>query len=81
MAECATRVRGTADEPAFVGRVLCIPAGDTADEITASMLAQLLEESGFAVVSFPVGPLNATLTTLDPQEGDAICITAPLFHE
>ncbi len=76
VAECATRVRASVEEPSFVGRVLCIPASDTADEITASMLAQLLEESGFAVVSFPVGPLNTTLAALDPGESDAICICA-----
>jgi predicted PurR-regulated permease PerM len=58
------------------GRVLCIPANDTADEITAAMLAQLLEESGFAVVAFPVAPLRELLPAIQPEAGDVICISA-----
>ena len=38
------------------GRVICIPANDEADEISASMLSQLLEIGGCAALSFPVEP-------------------------
>jgi hypothetical protein len=34
-------------------RILCLPAHDRADEITAAMLAQLLEQRGLAALSFP----------------------------
>ncbi len=61
-------------EPA--GRVICIPANDTADEITGAMLSQLLEQEGYAVVAFPVSPLRELLGALQPEEGDVICISA-----
>ncbi len=49
------RFRDAAGRPN--ARILCLPAHDRADEITAAMLAQLLEQKGFATLSFPVvGP-------------------------
>ena len=38
------------------GRMICLPANDEADEITAAMLAQLLERAGNMAFSFPVDP-------------------------
>ena len=35
-----------AEPEASAGRVFCVPASDEADEITAAMLAQLLEQAG-----------------------------------
>ncbi len=35
-------------------RVVCLPAKDDADEITGTMLAQLLEQAGYAALSFSV---------------------------
>jgi hypothetical protein len=61
----------------FSGRILCLPANDQADEITAAMLAQLLEQRGYGALSFPHGtsPLE-TLALLDPGPDDVICISA-----
>jgi predicted PurR-regulated permease PerM len=62
-------------------RILCLPAHDRADEITAGMLAQLLEQKGLAVLSFPiVGPSPNEwlewLTLMDAGQGDIACISA-----
>jgi predicted PurR-regulated permease PerM len=58
------------------GRVLCVPASDTADEITSAMLAQLLEDLSFAVLSFPAGSALQDLAALQPDATDIICISA-----
>jgi hypothetical protein len=59
------------------GRVICIPANDEADEISASMLSQLLELGGCAALSFPVDPdLHEMLEVLQPSADDVICISA-----
>jgi hypothetical protein len=72
---------GAAREPApaghFNGRILCLPAHDQADEITAAMLAQLLEQKAYVVLSFLHGtsPLEM-LALVDPDRDDVICISA-----
>ena len=59
------------------GRVICLPASDEADEITAAMLAQLLEQGGYVVISFPPGPdLLHTVQLLKPAVGDVFCISS-----
>lgn len=66
-----------APEPRFGGRVLCIPAHDQADEITAAMLAQLLEQRGCAALSFPGGTeWEEMLEVVEPGAGDLICVSA-----
>ncbi len=59
-------------------RILCIPAYDRADEITASMLAQLLEHKGFAALSFPLnGPAPSEwIALIEATKGDVVCISA-----
>jgi predicted PurR-regulated permease PerM len=58
-------------------RILCLPAHDRADELTAAMLAQLLEQKGFATLSFPVGTSpQESLTLIEAGPGDVICISA-----
>lgn len=58
-------------------RIFCLSANDQADEITASMLSQLLERAGHGVLSLPVGaPFEEILTTLPPEPQDVICISA-----
>jgi hypothetical protein len=59
-------------------RVLCLPAHDRADEITASMLAQLLEQKGLPVLSFPIdGPSPYEwMTLIDARPSDIVCISA-----
>jgi predicted PurR-regulated permease PerM len=63
--------------PPAKGRILCVPAYDQADEITAGMLAQLLERQGGVAVSCPVSPnVIDVLKGLKPVVGDLICISA-----
>jgi hypothetical protein len=58
-------------------RILCLPAHDAADEITASMASQVLEQAGLAVVSLPLTPsFHDLLTFLRPEPQDVICISA-----
>jgi hypothetical protein len=59
------------------GRILCLPANDEADEITAAMLAQLLDQAGFAAISFSLdASLQHTVGLMDPGEHDIFCISA-----
>jgi hypothetical protein len=63
---------------ALTGRVFCLPASDEADEITAAMLAQLLEQAGYAAISFSLDPalLLHTVEVMEPSENDIFCISA-----
>jgi len=54
------------------GRVLCVPAADRADWITASMLAQLLQQQGFVGVVAP----EKTLARMTVEADDILCISA-----
>ncbi len=60
------------------GRVVCLPAYDRADEITAAMLSQILEQKGFATLSFPVvgSSLNEVLALIEAGHSDVVCISA-----
>ena len=60
------------------GRIICLPANDRADEITAAMLAQLLEQKGFVTLCFPfVGPSpNQWLALIEAGRNDVVCISA-----
>jgi predicted PurR-regulated permease PerM len=61
----------------FHGRILCLPAHDQADEITAAILAQLLEQKGYVALSFPRGTLPLEMLALaGPGKDDVICISA-----
>jgi len=59
-------------------RILCIPAHDRADEITAAMFAQLLEQKGVAALSFPAGgpSPNEWIPLIEAMHGDVVCISA-----
>ncbi len=58
-------------------RIFCLAANDRADEITSSMLAQLLERAGYGVLSLPFGsPFEEILTQLTPEPQDVVCISA-----
>jgi hypothetical protein len=61
-------------------RVLCLPASDQADEITAAMLAQVVEQAGYPVVSLPLtDPASDAVKLIaefSPQPGDVVCISA-----
>ena len=59
------------------GRIIFVPAHDQADEVTAAMLAQILEQAGRVVLSCPLGASRLEmLTLLQPGEIDVICISA-----
>jgi predicted PurR-regulated permease PerM len=67
---------GATDRPD--ARIICLPAHDRADEVTASMLSQILAQKGFATLSLPVvGPsLNEVLASIEAGRGDIVCISA-----
>jgi predicted PurR-regulated permease PerM len=75
-AQDSTPIPDAAENPN--ARILCLPAHDRADEITAAMLAQLLEQKGFATLSFPiVGPsLSEVLAFIEAGHSDVVCISA-----
>ena len=60
------------------GRIICLPANDRADEVTAAMLAQLLEQAGHAALSLPIAhaSLAEMLALLEIKQDDVICISA-----
>jgi len=73
----AVPVVGRVDAGASAMRIFCLAANDQADEITSSMLAQLLERGGHGVLSLPVGSqLEEILQNLPPEPHDVICISA-----
>jgi predicted PurR-regulated permease PerM len=59
-------------------RILCIPAHDQADEITAAMLAQILEQKGLTTLSFPIGgpAPNEWIALIEATRSDVVCISA-----
>ena len=58
-------------------RIICLPAYDRSDEIMAAMMAQILEQKGFATLSFPLGPsLHECLDSIESGPGDIVCISA-----
>ena len=58
-------------------RVFCVPAHDTADEITSAMLAQIAGREGYPSLAFPVtdSPVDL-LESLGPQPGDVVCVSS-----
>ncbi len=63
--------------PVRPGRVFCLPTSDEADEITAAMLAQLLEQSGCTALSFPLDTSTQHMVDIvGPQGDDVFCISA-----
>jgi predicted PurR-regulated permease PerM len=59
-------------------RIVCLPAHDRADEITAAMLAQILDKKGFATLSFPLvgSSLHEVLALIEAGRSDVVCIAA-----
>jgi predicted PurR-regulated permease PerM len=59
-------------------RILCLPANDRADEVTAAMLAQLLEQAGHEALSLPIGRASPAelLALIELRQDDVICISA-----
>lgn len=66
---------GPGAKPPAVGRILCLPASDEADEIAAAMLSQVLEQAGCAALSFPLGPSwQDVLVIVAPSPQDVFCV-------
>jgi predicted PurR-regulated permease PerM/methanogenic corrinoid protein MtbC1 len=62
---------------ASAGRVICLPASDEADEITAAMLAQLMEQAGCAALAFPLdSTLHESIGLVEPDEKDIFFVSA-----
>jgi predicted PurR-regulated permease PerM len=76
VAELADQTNGEVPST-FNGRVFCLSAQDQADEICASILAQLLEKEGFQTIAFPVSSsVGDSLASLQPDADDIICVSA-----
>src|ERR1051326_7736055 len=60
------------------GRIFCLPAHDHADEVTAAMLAQLLEQNGFTALSFSIAGASPSdlLASIEARQSDVVCISA-----
>jgi hypothetical protein len=58
------------------GRIFCVPASDEADEITAAMLAQLLEQAGCAAISFTLEHTLQQLAVVGPADDDILVVSA-----
>lgn len=57
--------------------VVCIAANDSSDEISATMLAQLLEQSGFNTILLPIAAVTPEiLTRLSKDRNTVVCISA-----
>jgi hypothetical protein len=69
---------GEGAAPSPEARIICLPAQDRADEITAAMLAQILEQKGFATLSFPFveSSPNEWLSLIEAGRGDVVCISS-----
>jgi predicted PurR-regulated permease PerM len=75
-AEVAAAESGPAARPG--ARILCLPANDRADEVTAAMLAQILEQAGHATLSLPIAHASPAelLALIELRKDDLICISA-----
>jgi predicted PurR-regulated permease PerM len=56
--------------------VLCIPARDTADEVVALILCQLLERQGHTARSIPIGTTAERLLQVTDAKPRLVCISA-----
>ena len=56
--------------------VLCIPARDTADEVVALILCQLLERQGHSARSIPIGTTAEMLSQVTDAKPGLVCISA-----
>jgi predicted PurR-regulated permease PerM len=62
---------------AFSGlRVVCIPAGDEADELVAMMIAQLLKQLGCDVRHLPIGPRANILDQVATNAPQVVLVSA-----
>ena len=68
------------EPPKRFSSVVCLPARDEADEIIATMLAQLLERAGYNSQCVPLGSVVDMLARVEKVKPDIVCVSAlPLF--
>jgi hypothetical protein len=78
----ATATEDAAVEPGADQRpntnIICVPANDRADEVSAAMLAQLLEQAGHVALSLPIALAAPAelLALLEKRQDDVVCISA-----
>jgi predicted PurR-regulated permease PerM/CheY-like chemotaxis protein len=74
--DAAAAEPGVAAHPG--ARILCLPANDRADEVTAAMLAQLLEQAGHTATSLSVTHASPAelLELIERRQDDVICVSA-----
>jgi predicted PurR-regulated permease PerM len=56
--------------------IVCVPARDKADEIVATMVAQLLQRDGFCARSLKIGPVADMLEQVSELEARIVCVSA-----
>ena len=76
LAESASGDARPREIPKPRGRVICLPAVHESDEISAAMLAQLLETSGQPTITVPGGLRLDHLAHLSPMESDLLVVSA-----
>ncbi|MBZ5635362.1 MAG: AI-2E family transporter [Acidobacteriia bacterium] len=77
LVEFSERTPSEKNPEVSAGRAFCVPANDEADEITAAMLAQLLDQAGYAAISFSLDDsLEHAVGLMNPGENDTFCISA-----
>jgi predicted PurR-regulated permease PerM len=59
-------------------RILCLPANDRADEVTADMLAQILGQAGHEALALPIAHASPAelLALIERRQDDVVCISA-----
>lgn len=57
-------------------RIVCIPVRDDADEIVGTMLAQVLEQSGYTAKAISIGTVDGMIAEALKFEPDIVCLSA-----
>jgi predicted PurR-regulated permease PerM len=57
-------------------RIICMPSRDEADEITGSMLVQLLRRSGHHAKVLPIGTVSEMLDEVEKEGANFVCVSA-----
>lgn len=65
-------------QPSKGAPVICIPAGDQADELTAMMMAQLLEQEGHKTLLLPTTSVTAEILERLGQDAETILFISAL---
>ncbi len=76
-AEIASEHSGISPDPeSNRGEILCVPARDEADDLVASILAQLLENKGLRAQNVPIGSISEMLEQIADVRPRIVCISA-----